>query len=141
MSQSTGGGTETAFVASVIASVTVATGHDPYPSGMIDLDNGAWHKAVHQKIVARDAPANFMIALGGNDNRYTGAECTPAGCRLVKACAYGNLGGIPIPESDVLIIDRGISCTDGFGVAGLVVVVTRRSVFGGDGKVSRGVGN
>ena len=46
-------------------------------------------------------------------------------------------GGIPIVERDVLIIDQGASGGDGSGVAGLVVLVTRGGVFGGDGKASR----
>ena len=77
-----------------------------------------------------------MVALGGNDNRYTAADGTPAGCRRVKACFYGELGGMPILESDILILDCGAFCTDGFGIAGLVVTVCR-GVFGGDGETSR----
>ena len=97
---------------------------------MIDRDNGSLRGA------ARDASADFMAVFGGNDNRYTVADCTPAPCRL-KDYSYGKRGGIPIVQSDVLIIDLRLGCTDGFGVAGLVVPVARGGVFGGDGEVSR----
>ena len=99
---------------------------------MIDRDNGGPRAAAR-----RDAPADYMAVLGGNDNRYTTADGTPAGCRRVKKHLHGNLGGIPIVESDVLILDRGAFGGDGFGVAGLVVLITRRRVFGADGKASR----
>ena len=62
---------------------------------------------------------------------------------IADACScYSNdrssyRGGIPILESDVLILDRGVGCTDGSGVAGLVVLVARGGVFSGDGKASR----
>ena len=103
---------------------------------MIDRDNGGPRAAAR-----RDAPADFMAVLGGDDNRYTTADGTPAGCRRVKKHLHGNLGGIPIVESDVLILDRGASGGDGFGVAGLVVPVARSGVFGGDGEASRVVGD
>ena len=99
---------------------------------MIDRDNGG-----PQAAARRDALTDFRAVLGGNDNRYTTADGTPAGCRRVKIHLHGNLGGIPIVESDVLILDRGAGCTDGFGVAGFVVPVARRRVFGGDGEASR----
>ena len=98
---------------------------------MIDRDNG-----VRPSSSARDAPADFMAVLGGNDNRYTAAESTRPGCRL-KAHSHGELGGIPIVESDVLILDRRAFGGDGFGVAGLVVLVARGGVVGGDGEASR----
>ena len=99
---------------------------------MIDRDDGSLRGA------ARDASADFMAVFGGNDNRYTVADCTPARCRL-KDYSYGDYGGIPIVERDVLIIDFRPGCTDGFGVAVLVVIITRRRVFGGDGEASRAV--
>ena len=101
---------------------------------MIDRDNGFLRGA------ARDASADYMAVFGGNDNRYTVAGATTAPCRL-KDYSYGNRGGIPIVESDVLILDCGPGCGDGFGVAGLVVPVARGGVFGGDGKASRMVGD
>ena len=48
----------------------------------------------------------------------------------------GHGGCIPIVESNVLILDRGAGGGDGFGVAGFVVLVARRGVFGGDGEAS-----
>ena len=78
-----------------------------------------------------------MAVFGGNDNRYTTADGTPAGCRRVKAYLCGDLGGIPIVESDILILDRGAGCSDGFGGARLLVITVRRGVFGGDGEASR----
>ena len=98
---------------------------------MIDRDDGA-----RPNSAARDAPADFMAALGGNDNRYTAADSAPAGCIRAKACFCGDLGGIPIVESDVLILDRGAFGGDGFGGARFVVTV-RGGVFGRDGEVSR----
>ena len=114
------------------AGVTGVTGtarRDDHPSGMIDRDNDSLRGA------ARDASADFMAVFGGNDNRYTVADCTSAPCRL-KDYSYGNRGGMPIVQRNVLPIDRGAGGTDGFGGAGLVVTVRRR-VFGGDGKASR----
>ena len=115
--------------------VTAAARRNYYISGMIDRDNG-----VRPSSSARDAPADFMAVLGGNDNRYTAAESTRPGCRL-KAHSHGELGGIPIVESDVLILDRRAFGGDGFGVAGLVVLVTRRGVFSGDGEASPVIGD
>ena len=99
---------------------------------MIDRDDGA-----RPNSAARDASADFMAVFGGNDNRYTAADSASAGCIHVKACFCDDLGGIPIVESDILILDRGPGRTDGFGVAGLVVLVARSGVFGGDDKASR----
>ena len=98
---------------------------------MIDRDDG-----VRISSTARDVPADYMAVFGGNDNRYAAADSTRPGCRL-KAHSHGNLGSIPIVESDILIIDLRPGRTDGFGVAGLVVFVARRRVFSGDGKASR----
>ena len=98
---------------------------------MIDRDDGA-----RPNSAARDAPADFMAALGGNDNRYTAADSAPAGCIRAKACFCGDLGGISIVESDVLILDRGAFGCDGFGGARFVFTV-RCGVFGGDGEASR----
>ena len=101
---------------------------------MIDRDDG-----VRISSTARDVPADFMAVFGGNDNRYTAADSTRPGCRL-KAHSYGDLGGISILESDVLILDRGIFSGDGFGGARFVFTV-RGGVFGGDGEASRVVGD
>ena len=97
---------------------------------MIDRDDGA-----RASSAARDVPADFMAVLGSNDNRYTAAESTRPGCRL-KAHSYGDLGGIPIVERDILILDRGAFGGDGFGGARFVFTV-RGGVFGGDGEASR----
>ena len=97
---------------------------------MIDRDDGAWLSSA-----ARDAPADFMAVFGGNDNRYTAADVTRPGCRL-KAHSYGDFGGIPIVERDILILDRGAFGGDGFGGARFVFTV-RGGVFGGDGEASR----
>ena len=97
---------------------------------MIDPDNGALRGA------ARDAPADFMAVLGGNDNRYTVAYGTPSCCCL-KDYSHGDRGGMPIVQRNILPADRGAGRTDGFGVAGLVVLVARRRVFGGDGEAAR----
>ena len=97
--------------------------------GMIDLDNGVYIGA------ACDAPADFMVAFGGNDNRYTAAYETPFCCCL-KAHSYGELGGMPIFESDVMILDRGAFGGDGFGGTCFVFTVCG-GVFGGDGEASR----
>ena len=55
----------------------------------------------------------------------------------MEAYYYGDRGGMPIVQRNILPADRGPGRTDGFGVAGLVVFVTRRRVVGGDGKASR----
>ena len=79
-----------------------------------------------------------MAVLGGNDNPYTAAPGRhSAAWRRAKVYSHGNLGGIPIVQRNILPIDRGASGGDGFGVAGLVVLVNSGGVFGGDGEVSR----
>ena len=101
---------------------------------MIDRD----YSTIRRNNPARKAPADFMAVLGGNDNRYTAADSAPAGCIHVKACLCGDLGGgMPILESDILILDRGPGGGDGFGGARLLVITVRRGVFGGDGEASR----
>ena len=101
---------------------------------MIDRD----YSTIRRNNPARKALANLMAVLGGNDNPYTAAPGRrSAAWRRAKVYSHGELGGIPILESDVLILDCGAGRTDGFGVAGLVVPVTCGGVFGGDGKASR----
>ena len=102
---------------------------------MIDRDDGA-----RPNSAARDAPADFMAVLGGNDNRYTAADSASAGCIRVKACFCDDFGSIPIFESDVLILDRDAFGGDGFGGARFVFTV-RGGVFGGDGEAPRVVGD
>ena len=100
---------------------------------MIDLDNGVLRGA------ARGTPPDYMALFGGsvrgNDNRYTVSDYGRRTGRI-KGYLHGYLGGIPIVEGDVLILDRGTFGGDGFGVAGLVVLITRCGVFGGDGEAS-----
>ena len=99
---------------------------------MVDRDDGVLRGA------ARDAPADFMAVFGGNYNCYTVADGTPGTeSRREKTCLYGDRGGIPIVQRNVLPIDRGAFGGDGSGGAGLVVLVTHRRVFGGDGEASR----
>ena len=98
---------------------------------MVDRDDGVLCGA------ARDAPADFMAVFGGNDNRYTVADATRGTeSRREKTYFYGDHGGMPIVQRNVLPIDRGAGGTDGSGGAGLVVTV-RRGIFGGDGEASR----
>ena len=100
---------------------------------MIDRDNGVLRGA------ARGAPADYMALFGGsvrgNDNRYTVSDYGRRTGRI-KGYLHGYLGGIPIVERDVLILDRGSGGGDGFGGARFVVTVRRR-VVGGDGEASR----
>ena len=113
--------------------VSVVTHRDVHTSGVIKLHNGVTSGT------AGDALGDFMVVFGENENLYTVADGTRVsdGARRAKSYLCGQRIGIPIFKSNVLILDRGAGCTDGFWVAGLVVLVARRGVFGGDGKASR----
>ena len=88
----------------------------PVKPGMVDRDDGAPRGA------ARDAPADFMAAFGGNDNRYPVADGAPASeTGGEERCLYGGRGGVPIGQRDVLRMG-GRGCGDGLGSAGLVKV-------------------
>ena len=106
------------------------THFERYPSRMVERD------AV-KSISSRGVTGRF------NSFNFSGYRCT------INILIAGGAGGyipahggcIPIVERDVLILDRGGSGGYGFGVAGLVVPVARGGVFGGDGEVSRVVGD
>ena len=68
---------------------------------MIELDSGVLRSA------AGDALGDFMVAFGGNENLYAAADGTRVEGRHAKPYLCGKRVGIPIFESNVLILDRG----------------------------------
>ena len=102
------------------------THFDRYRSRMVERDTV-------KSISSRGVTGRF------NSFNFSGYRRTSNVLKAGGASGYipAHGGCIPIVERDVLILDRGGSGGYGFGVAGLVVLVTRRRVFGGNGEASR----